>query len=255
MEIYRGKLELLDYLFFATTERGKVYETGTFIHNYALAYALKLATSPYSQTIQKPEYERDLTPLNELGIYVTPAHPITLSYRLTQWNTIQEGYGFDKKGQEIGYPDWGFARVLKPESVFEFYTLIADINSAVRFPALESLIAGRTTYIRLGKFLSKARIRFTKAQKVEVRQDEFFAGFVDDFGRLISPKGRSSLLLNWRDIPENPIVCDTYPSTLPTRLIANPKYQDGRHYRVRFSDEDQINLPIEMQFVARSVGI
>jgi hypothetical protein len=31
MEVYRGTLELLDYVFFATTERGKVYETGAFI--------------------------------------------------------------------------------------------------------------------------------------------------------------------------------------------------------------------------------
>ena len=47
MDIYRGKLELLDYVFFATVERGKVYETGAFIHNYALAYALRLASAPY----------------------------------------------------------------------------------------------------------------------------------------------------------------------------------------------------------------
>ena len=42
MQIYRGTIELLDYVFYATVERGKVYETGAFIHNYALAYALGL---------------------------------------------------------------------------------------------------------------------------------------------------------------------------------------------------------------------
>jgi CRISPR-associated protein Csc1 len=46
MDIYRGQLELLDYVFFATVERGKVYETGAFIHNYALAYALRLVSAP-----------------------------------------------------------------------------------------------------------------------------------------------------------------------------------------------------------------
>jgi CRISPR-associated protein Csc1 len=253
MNIYRGKLELLDYLFFATTERGKVYETGTFIHNYALTYALKLATPPYSQAIQKPEYERDLTPLNELGIYITPAHPISLSYRLTQWNTIQESYGFGKKRRDIGYPDWGFARVLKPESMFEFYTLVANMDSVIRFPTLANLIAGKTTYIRLGKFLSKARIKFTKAQKVDARQGEFSAGIVEDRGRLASEKGQSSLLLNWRDIPVNPLVCDTYPASLPTRLIANPRYENSRYYFAEFGEDDQIKLPLEMQFVARPI--
>ena len=70
MEIYRGKLELLDYVFFATVERGKVYETGAFIHNYALAYALRLAAAPYSHTVQEPHYEEELSPLNEQGIYI-----------------------------------------------------------------------------------------------------------------------------------------------------------------------------------------
>jgi CRISPR-associated protein Csc1 len=54
MEVYRGALELLDYVFFATTERGKVYETGAFIHNYALAYAFRLASAPYSSVTQEP---------------------------------------------------------------------------------------------------------------------------------------------------------------------------------------------------------
>ena len=36
MEIYKGQLELLDYLFFATVERGKVYETCMLVLKYAL---------------------------------------------------------------------------------------------------------------------------------------------------------------------------------------------------------------------------
>jgi hypothetical protein len=72
MEVYRGALELLDYVFFATTERGKVYETGAFIHNYALAYAFRLASAPYSSVIQEPHYEDELRPANERGVYLTP---------------------------------------------------------------------------------------------------------------------------------------------------------------------------------------
>ncbi len=91
MQIYRGTLELLDYLFYATIERGKVYETGAFVHNYALTYALGLVQSPsytYSNLKQQPRYEAELTPLNG-QIYLTPATPISdMAYRLVQWNTL-----------------------------------------------------------------------------------------------------------------------------------------------------------------------
>lgn len=58
MQIYRGRIKLLDYVFFATVERGKIYETGAFIHNYALTYALKLAKDvPYTHAKQSPNYD------------------------------------------------------------------------------------------------------------------------------------------------------------------------------------------------------
>ena len=70
MHIYRGTLELLDYVFYATVERGKVYETGSFIHNYALAYAFGLAKGvPYTQLRQQPRYRQDLI----MAFHSTPA--------------------------------------------------------------------------------------------------------------------------------------------------------------------------------------
>ncbi|XWK91237.1 MAG: type I-D CRISPR-associated protein Cas5/Csc1 [Phormidium sp.] len=241
----------MDYLFYATVERGKVYETGAFIHNYALCYALHLATSPYFQKIQKPVYKEDLQPLNKLGIYLTPASPIKISHRLTQWNTIQEAYGFPKKERNIGYPDWGFARVIRPGSIFEFYVIVNQISNVEQFPNFSLLLMGKIGYIRLGKFLAKSRIRLMKAQKVQQNQGSFSAGIINDRGRLISEQNQSSLLLNWRDIPADPITCDIYPATLPTRLIANPKYDSQSYYVAEFGEEDQIKLPANMSFVAR----
>ena len=46
---YRIRIELEDYLFFSSMEKGKVAETAPLIHNYALAYALSWAISPYYQ--------------------------------------------------------------------------------------------------------------------------------------------------------------------------------------------------------------
>ncbi len=60
MELYRCDITLHDYLFFATTERGKVAETGPFIHNYALTYALGWAIAPWRNEVQKPHYREDL---------------------------------------------------------------------------------------------------------------------------------------------------------------------------------------------------
>jgi len=47
VNIYHGRLVLHESLFFATREIGRLYETGRYLHNYALTYALGLATSPY----------------------------------------------------------------------------------------------------------------------------------------------------------------------------------------------------------------
>jgi hypothetical protein len=147
MHIYRGTLELLDYVFYATVERGKVYETGPFIHNYALAYALGLARSKtytYTHLIQEPHYVEELTPLNG-RLYLTPAAPQRVAYRLVQWNTLRESYVLTQKEQSVGYPDWGFARMLRPGSRFTFYLMVQNPAALPDAPALRDLLAGQPT--------------------------------------------------------------------------------------------------------------
>ena len=46
MHIYHCRLMLHEPLFFATREVGRLYETGRFLHNYALTYALRQASAP-----------------------------------------------------------------------------------------------------------------------------------------------------------------------------------------------------------------
>lgn len=236
MQIYRGKIQLLDYVFYATTERGKVYETGPFIHNYALSYALGLVDSEsytYAHIEQKPQYVEHLTPLNG-QIYITPGTPVKLEYRQVQWNTIREGYGFAKKERSIGYPDWGFARVLRPESTFTFYLLCSD-NMGNRINAnLKNLMAGRPTRIRLGKFLGKAYISLEKAEACQTKEGDF----------------RTASLLNWRDLEDDPTICDVLATSLPTRLIGNAYFANGTYFVAQFGD-DKILLPSEMRYLAR----
>ncbi len=239
MEIYRGRLELLDYVFFATMERGKVYETGAFIHNYALTYALRLASAPYSHLIQEPHYEEELSPLNEQGLYITPAGPLSVGHRRVQFNTIAEGYGFARKDPSLGYPDWGFVRVLRPESIFQFYVMIADSSASGISPTLALALSGYPAYIRLGKFPGKSRISLRKAETTQARQGDFTA----------------NALLNWRDLAvEPPIPGDIYAAALPTRLIANAQFRQSDYYVARFGEKDEVRLPTDMRFVARPIA-
>lgn len=234
MQIYRATLELLDYVFYATVERGKIYETGSFIHNYALAYAFQLAAPvPYAHQRQAPNYEAELRPLKNI-VYLTPASPDRVSHRLVQWNTIRESYTFPSKSPSIGYPDWGFARVLRPESTFTFFVLVADAERLPEAPALRDALKGQVARIRLGKFPGKARINMAPATKIKQDKGDF----------------ATHTLLNWRDLSYDPTFCDVQAATLPTRLIDNAHFTDVPYYEAHF-EETVVYLPAEMHFMAR----
>lgn len=237
MEIYRGDIELLDYVFYATVERGKVYETGSFIHNYALTYALGLVrgeTYVYARQVQEPHYLEELTPLNG-RLYITPGQAVQVSHRLVQWNTLREAYAFPGKPPSLGYPDWGFARMLRPGSRFRFYVLVLSSPSLAEAPALVDLLAGRPARVRLGKFHGKARLRLKRADQVAQHSGPF----------------QSEALLNWRDLEADPVVCDTLATSLPTRLISRAQFNGGNYYEAWFG-EDIIRLPADMRFLARA---
>lgn len=225
--VYRCSLELMDYLFYATTERGKVFETGGFLHNYALTYALAAGGafhlprfSPrYGHEVQQPAYDRELQPLNDVHLYVTPARPVHLVYRLTQFNTMREGYALGGKARSIAYPDWGFLRLISPSSRFQFFVVTAaDLTCC--------------SYVRLGKFLSKARLSWEKADSVEQRQGDFsFEGY-----------------LNWLDIAEpKPVLFDVLPTSLPSRIVGNPQFVNAPYWAARFGKET-VAIPMGLQY-------
>lgn len=237
MEIYRGEIELLDYVFYATVERGKVYETGSFIHNYALAYALGLAqgdTYTYARQVQEPHYQEELTPLNG-RVYLTPGQAVRVSHRLVQWNTLREAYAFPGKPPSLGYPDWGFARMLRPGSRFQFYLLLPMQPLDVGVPSVTDLLAGKQVRVRLGKFPAKARLQVHKADQVKAASGPFI----------------SELLLNWRDLEADPVVCNVLATSLPTRLISQAQFDSGAHYEAHFG-ADVVRFPEAMRFLARA---
>ncbi len=236
MKIFRGEIELLDYVFYATVERGKVYETGSFLHNYALTYALGLVhgdTYTYASLKQQPHYVEELTPLNG-HIYITPGQAFRVSHRLVQWNTLREAYAFPGKLPSLGYPDWGFARMLRPGSRFRCYVLVNDEAELPSAATLPGLLAGQPVHIRLGKFPGKARIHLKAADKIVREQGTF----------------QSEPLLNWRDVEDDPVVCDILAASLPTRLISRARFEDAGYYIAQFGKE-KVYLPATMRFLAR----
>lgn len=168
--IYRCQLELHDSLYFATREIGRLYETEPIIHNYGLCYALGLVDSEiYSTTVaeehsyryfcpeQVPKYEEHLTPLNQQGIYVSPARAIKHSAILNTWKYANNNYHVEMEKTQKNIPSFGRAKEIAPESEFEFFVIS---QNQIKLPK----------WIRLGKWMSKAEVTvevLPKAKTIE----------------------------------------------------------------------------------------
>ena len=165
--IYRCQIELHDSLYFATREIGRLYETEPIIHNYALCYALGLVDSEiYSTTVpeehsyryfcpeQIPKYEQHLTPLNQQGIYVTPAKAISHSSTLNTWKYANNNYHVEMEKTQKNIPSFGRAKEIAPESKFEFFIISEKPLKLAK-------------WIRLGKWMSKAEIEIKATQEVK----------------------------------------------------------------------------------------
>ncbi len=229
MHILRLKLILQDYLFFATTERGKVFETGRFIHNYALTYALGMACSDYFNPISQAHYKQDLEPLNQRGIYVTPGQCIKGEYALHQFNTLPETYNMVKE-QSVGYPEWGFIKVLKPGSCF--YAYLISQSEQPKIPS----------FIRLGKFMSKTLVVAEAPEHITMPSTE-----TDHI---------AESLLNVRDLAQLPTQYDLIANALPTRLLYNAHFPKTRGITAIFPNglsqnkaEKEVWLPYPMQYL------
>jgi CRISPR-associated protein Csc1 len=156
--IYRCRLELHDSLYYATREIGRLYETETILHNYALCYALGLVDSTVHSTVvceahsyryfcpeQVPKYEEHLTPLNEQGIYVTPARAVHHASILHTWKYANNNYHVEMEKTQKNIPSFGRAKEIAPESLFECF-IISEQSLAL------------PKWVRLGKWMSKAEV-------------------------------------------------------------------------------------------------
>src|SRR5260370_24583841 len=138
-------LELHDFLFYASREMGRLYETEKYLHNYGLTYALGLVKAPYANLVQVPRYQEDLQVLNEQGIYVTPAYPLHYSFSFSTFKMANVNYYNFTPQISSNQVVFGRAQELAPHSTFVFFALSASK------PALPR-------WIRLGKWIAEAHL-------------------------------------------------------------------------------------------------
>lgn len=162
--IYACTLTLHENTFFSSREINNFYQTEALIGNYALSYAFGFAQAAYDNT--QIRYKEHLGALNARGIYVTPAKAWgETHYAISQFNATAESYwsrveqnalsndiqikvGKGKKARPANLPQIGFIKMLGINSLFRCYILSQQPLELPR-------------YIRLGKFMSKAKVEAT----------------------------------------------------------------------------------------------
>jgi CRISPR-associated protein Csc1 len=174
MNIYECQITLHENTFFSSREVNNFYQTEALIGNYALSYAFRFVNAPYNAT--KVMYREHLSTLNAKGLYVTPAKVLDkASFAISQFNATSETYwsrveqnaittdvnakiGKANKARAANLPQIGFLKMLGIGSNFRCYVLSQE---ELNLP----------NYIRLGKFMSKAKVKVVHHWS-DIRQSE-----------------------------------------------------------------------------------
>jgi CRISPR-associated protein Csc1 len=215
VNIYRCQIELHDSLYFATREIGRLYETEAVLHNYALCYALGLVTSDtyrYFCSEQIPQYEAHLTPLNEQGIYVTPAQAIAHATVLNTWKYANNNYHVEMEKTQKNIPSFGRNKEIAPESQFQCFIIS---QQALKVPK----------WIRLGKWMSKAEVTLTELPQTKIRDDTFTCPY-----------------------PLNPLDIMFTNQVMSYDVINMPPVSLIRNITMRGQYFENLNLPVNMQY-------
>ena len=252
MHIYRCELTLMEPTFFSSREVSATYHTEPLLGNIALAYAFGFCRSPYFNdgTIY---YKLHLGELNARGLYVTPG---TIAgqprFNLGYFNAQPDSYWYAMgAGALVTRPDGGWAvgagktwRIVRAggkrskvaaESRPQFGRIryLSIGNRAVCYVlSREPVTVPR--YVRLGKFMSKARVVATEVSCREEEREDVSIPF----------------LLNPADLPVDmqPAIFDLI-NVPPTPLVHNAVLS-GRFYRV----DAQTYLPVGMRFGVERLG-
>lgn len=220
VHLYSCQLELHDSLYYATREIGRLYETEPVIHNYALCYALGFVNSDsyrYFCSEQIPQYEEHLLPLNDRGIYITPARAIAHTAVLNTWKYANNDYHVEMEKTQKNIPSFGRAKEIAPESVFECLILSRNPVQLSR-------------WVRLGKWMSKAEVTLTELSVSKLKEDFFTYPY---------PLNPLDVMFTHQVIGYDVI------NMPPVSLIRNARIR-GEFYTV--SDRPELKIPARMSY-------
>ncbi len=203
MLVTQCRLTLHENLFYATREVGRLYETGRYLHNYGLTYALGLAIAPYFNLAAVPNYAADLSILNQ-QCYVTPARPIAVEFELNTFKYADNRYRVKMEPGSRNTPSFGRAKELATGSSFEFAIMS---TGRIRLPR----------WIRLGKWMSKAEVQLKQEEEVTTpREGEFISAFP----------------LNPLDLPAETRLLTYDLITMPPVSLLDHAHLSGPYYRL-----------------------
>jgi len=211
MFIRTVEYELLDPLFYASRELGTVYMTEPILTSYGQPYALHWVEAPYRlapKEVQRPRYAADLEGLNARGIYLGPASPVgPVRYRVERFNALTETYWYAMRqgvvasrlehrstASRIGAvnrPQQGQLRLVDRGTRLRA-VLVSETDDVPAIPP----------YCRLGKFMSKARVRVERLGRAEERDGPFDAtGYLNPADLPPSARPLGWDLVNVRPVP------------------------------------------------------
>ncbi len=216
MHAYHLEIDLHDLMYYASRELGRMYISERYIHNYALTYALGLAKSGYHDAVQVPHYREDLEPLNDAGVYVTPAKPIRVETSTHTFKLADTRYQVKMEQSSVNIPTFGRIREINPESRYEAFVLTKE---KLELPK----------WIRLGKWMSKASVA---TAEVEVSEGK---------------KTFSTLHpLNGLDLPFDAKLYDLI-NMPPVSLIENARFE-GECYTLKLSEKETREFPKGLRY-------
>jgi CRISPR-associated protein Csc1 len=165
-------------VFFASRELSDTYYTEGVIGNYALAYALGWARSPYRLTSQesgRPRYIEDLTPLHS-ECYILPAWSAQGSptFRFERFNALSDAYWYAMTNNRVATAREDVVRVRNGEKPNTFrpsnFPQTGRLRMIERNNRFHTIVFGDRelpNYIRLGKFMGKVRVDILQELSVE----------------------------------------------------------------------------------------